>query len=72
MLTRLENKRFVTRDRQHRPHLFHAAMTRNDYMAELMYETLGFAPDREAVLARFVGQVSPKEAAQLRRALGSR
>ena len=41
-------------------------------MAELMHEVLGTAPDRAAVLARFVGQVSPGEAETLRRLLDGR
>ncbi|MCX7521651.1 BlaI/MecI/CopY family transcriptional regulator [Microbacterium sp. STN6] len=69
VLSRLENKGFVTRDRDSRPHLYRAATTRADHMAELMHEVLGTAPDREAVLARFVGQVAPGEAAALRRLL---
>ncbi|HAM25953.1 MAG TPA: transcriptional regulator [Microbacteriaceae bacterium] len=70
VLSRLEAKGFVTRDRESRPHLYRTAMSRASHMAELMHEVLGAAPDREAVLARFVGQVSPSEAAALRRILG--
>jgi hypothetical protein len=40
-------------------------------MAELMHEVLGSAPDRDAVLARFVGQVSASEAEQLRKLLAT-
>lgn len=69
VLSRLENKGFVTRDRETRPHLYRAATSRADHMAELMHEVLGGAPDREAVLARFVGQVGPDEAEALRRML---
>ncbi len=70
VLTRLEGKGFVSRDRGIRPHLFEATTSRANHMAELMHEVLGAAPDREAVLARFVGQVSPAEVASLRRLLG--
>ncbi len=70
VLSRLEAKGFVTRDRAKRPHLFRAAMTRDDYMAELMHEVLGSAPDREAVLARFLGRVSKSETDHLRKLLG--
>ena len=69
VLSRLESKGFVTRERDIRPHLFRATTSRDAYTAELMHEVLGAAPDREAVLARFVGQVSPAEAAALRRML---
>jgi hypothetical protein len=41
-------------------------------MAELMHEILGAAHDRDAVLARFVGQVSAGEASALRRMLEGR
>ncbi|MDQ1582120.1 MAG: hypothetical protein QOF36_174 [Microbacteriaceae bacterium] len=72
VLSRLEAKNFVTRDRDMRPHLFSASTTRAAHMAELMHEVLGAAPDREAVLARFVGQVSPREADALRRILAGK
>ena len=71
VLTRLEAKGFVTRDRERRPHLFRATLTRDDYMAELMHEVLGSSPDREAVLARFIGRASKSEADHLRKLLGS-
>jgi hypothetical protein len=35
-----------------------------------MHEVLGSAPDREAVLARFIGSVTESEAATLRKLLG--
>jgi predicted transcriptional regulator len=69
VLTRLETKGFVTRERDIRPHVFKATTTRANHMAELMHEVLGTAPDRDAVLARFVGQVSSSDAATLRRIL---
>jgi predicted transcriptional regulator len=69
VLSRLEAKGFVTRDRDTRPHLYRSSTSRASHMAELMHEVLGAAPDREAVLARFVGQVSPAEAESLRRIL---
>jgi predicted transcriptional regulator len=72
VLSRLEKKGFVTRDRRIRPHLYRATTTRADHIAELMHEVLGAATDREAVLARFVGQVKPAEAEALRRMLDGR
>lgn len=71
VLSRLEAKGFVTRDRVRRPHLFSASLSRDDYMAELMYEVLGSAPDREAVLARFIGRASQSETDHLRKLLDS-
>ncbi|MCW4384386.1 BlaI/MecI/CopY family transcriptional regulator [Salinibacterium sp. SYSU T00001] len=66
VLSRLEQKDFVRRDRAQRPHLYRAVMSREAHMAELMHEVLGSAPDRKAVLARFVGQVQPSDVAALR------
>ena len=71
VLSRLEAKGFVARSRDARPHRYTAAATREDHMAELMHEVLGGAADRTAVLERFVGQVSPDEAATLRKLLGT-
>jgi predicted transcriptional regulator len=69
VLSRLEGKGFVVRDRESRPHLYRAAMSREDHVAELMHEVLGSASDRDAVLARFVGQVTPHDAERLRKLL---
>jgi predicted transcriptional regulator len=71
VLSRLENKGFVTRERTTRPHLYRAEGSREEHMADLMHEVLGGASDRTAVLERFVGQVSPDEAVILRRLLGA-
>jgi len=69
VLSRLEKKGFVRRERSERPHRYAAVASREDHMAELMHEVLGGADDRAAVLARFIGQVSPEEADALRRLL---
>lgn len=69
VLSRLENKGFITRDRTIRPHHYRSTSGRAAHMAELMHEVLRTAPDREAVLARFVGQVNPGELETLRRML---
>jgi len=71
VLSRLEKKGFVARDRASRPHRYRAAATRETHMADLMHEVLGAASDRTAVLERFVGQVTPEEAATLRKLLGT-
>ncbi|WP_285724143.1 BlaI/MecI/CopY family transcriptional regulator [Psychromicrobium xiongbiense] len=70
VLSRLEKKGLVERERDVRPHRYQAITTREDHTAELMHEVLGSAPDREAVLARFIGTVSADEAATLRKLLG--
>jgi predicted transcriptional regulator len=72
VLSRLENKGFVGRQRKSRPHLYYAAATRENHMAELMHEVLGAATNRDAVLARFVGQVSEQDAQVLRQLLNDR
>ncbi|MBO3665021.1 BlaI/MecI/CopY family transcriptional regulator [Microbacterium stercoris] len=69
VLSRLVKKGFVASDRSARPHRYHAVGSRVDHVAELMHEVLGVAGDRSAVLARFVGGVSPEDAEVLRRLL---
>src|ERR1700712_3989985 len=69
VLSRLEKKGFVSRERASRPHRYLAVASREDHVAELMHEVLGGAADRVAVLERFVGQASPAEAAALRKLL---
>ena len=70
VLSRLEKKGLVARERNTRPHRYQAVTSREDHTAELMHQVLGSAPDREAVLARFLGTVSDGEAATLRKLLG--
>jgi predicted transcriptional regulator len=71
VLSRLENKGFVTRDRDSRPHGYSAVSSRAQHTAELMHEVLGTTSDRTATLARFIGDVSPQEARTLRALLES-
>ena len=71
VLSRLEKKGFVTRDRGSRPHLYRSTTTRTDHTAQLMLEVLGSASDRQAALARFIGAVSRQEAESLRHLLGT-
>jgi predicted transcriptional regulator len=70
VLSRLEKKGLVERERGTRPHRYQAVSSREEHTAELMHEVLGSAPDREAVLARFIGSVSEGEAETLRKLLG--
>jgi predicted transcriptional regulator len=70
VLSRLETKGFVARDRSVRPHVYTAVMSRTAHTAGLMHEVLGQVPDRQAALARFIGDVTPQEAATLRKLLG--
>ena len=71
VLSRLEAKGFVTRDRTVRPHAYTAVMTRAAHTAGLMHEVLGQVPDRQAALVRFIGGVTPQEAETLRQLLGT-
>lgn len=70
VLSRLEKKGLVERERSSRPHRYRSVTSRAEHTAELMLEVLGSAPDREAVLARFIGTVSDGEAETLRKLLG--
>ncbi|MFJ7751180.1 BlaI/MecI/CopY family transcriptional regulator [Arthrobacter sp. NPDC097144] len=70
VLSRLEKKGLVERERNIRPHRYRAITTKAEHTAELMHEVLGSVSDREAVLARFIGSVSISEAETLRRLLG--
>jgi predicted transcriptional regulator len=72
VLSRLEKKGFVARERSSRPHRYVAVASREDHVAELMHEVLGGASDRVAVLERFIGQATPDEAEALRRLLAER
>jgi predicted transcriptional regulator len=72
VLDRLGRKGLVTRERDGRAHRYQAAVRREDYIAELMLDALGQAPDRGATLARFLGGVSDTDTDHLRRALRRR
>jgi len=71
VLSRLEKKGLVRREREIRPHRYRAVTSREEHTVELMHEVLGTAPDREAVLARFIGTVSEQEAETLRKLLAT-
>ena len=45
--------------------------SRAEHTAELMHQVLGTVPDRTAVLARFITEVSPQEAETMRQLLGA-
>jgi predicted transcriptional regulator len=69
VLDRLGRKGLVARERDGRAHRYRAAISRDAYVADLMLEALGQAPDRDAALTRFLGGVSVAEAEHLRRML---
>ena len=70
VLDRLRRKGLVRRERDGRAHRYQASVSREDYVADLMLEALGQAPDRSAALTRFLGGVSPADTDHLRRTLG--
>lgn len=70
VLSRLEAKGFVGTERDSRPRQYRAVADRASHTAELMWEVLGSAEDREATLARFINTVPRSDAATLRRLLG--
>ncbi|MGN6428157.1 MAG: BlaI/MecI/CopY family transcriptional regulator [Leifsonia sp.] len=72
VLSRLEQKGFVERDRDARPHLYTASLSRAGHVAELMREVLASSTDRTEALAYFVGSVDESEAQMLRRLLDAR
>jgi len=69
VLDRLRRKGLVRRERDGRAHLYQASVSREDYVADLMLDALGQAPDRSAALTRFLGGVSPADTDHLRRTL---
>jgi predicted transcriptional regulator len=72
VLDRLRRKHLVQREETARPHTYRAAVSREDYIAEIMLDALGQAPDRDAALTRFLGGVSDTDTAHLRRVLRRR
>jgi predicted transcriptional regulator len=66
VLGRLERKGLVGRERNGRAHRYAAAGTREDHIAALMRDALDGAPDRGAVLARFLGGMPPDDQAAVR------
>ncbi|WP_025155869.1 BlaI/MecI/CopY family transcriptional regulator [Leifsonia aquatica] len=72
VLSRLEQKGMVARDRDARPHLYFASLTRAGHVADLMREVLESSSDRTEALAFFVGSVDESEAQVLRRLLEAR
>ena len=69
VLDRLRRKGLARRERDGRAHRYEAAISREAYVADLMMEALGQAPDRGAALNRFLGSVTATDADHLRRAL---
>jgi predicted transcriptional regulator len=69
VLSRLEGKGLVVRDRSSRAHHYRPTDGRDVHVATLMRQALDTAPDADAALARFADAVTPAEAAALTEAL---
>lgn len=69
VLTRLEAKSLLRKEKAGRAHVYTAVASREDHIAVLMQQALGQAGDREAALQHFARSVTPAEAEALRRAL---
>lgn len=71
VLDRLTRKGVVRRGREGRAYVYEPVGTREQLVADLMHEALDGAGDRSDALVRFVGGVTPDEAAALREALAA-
>jgi predicted transcriptional regulator len=69
-LARLHEKGAVSRERAGRAFAYSPVQDRASTAAARMADLLGTAPDREAVLARFVGELSPEDERLLAELLG--
>ena len=69
VLDNLHRKRWLRRKRDGRAWRYTPALTREAYTAQLMHEALAISDDRAGVLARFVEEIDPADAAALAAAL---
>jgi len=72
VMDNLYRKGWLTRGPEGRTYRYRPVATRQDYNAELMREVLARSGDQAGTLLRFVENVTPEEAAAIRRALRSR
>jgi len=69
VLDNLRRKGMVSRTKDGRAYRYRPRLTREEHTAALMEEVLASSENRQVTLLRFVEQMSPQEAAQLREAL---
>lgn len=69
VLDNLHRKHWLRRQRDGRAWRYAPALTRQAYTAQLMHEALTVSEDRAGVLARFVEEIDPADAAALAAAL---
>jgi predicted transcriptional regulator len=70
VLTRLHEKRLVHRSARGRAFEYGSAVTESELTARRMEEALSTTDDRAGALSGFVGRLSKRDIAMLRRAMG--
>lgn len=71
VVERLRDKGLLTRFRDGRAFRYQAAVTEEQYAADLMTQALNASDDRSKALLHFAGRLDPDEAAALRAALAA-
>jgi predicted transcriptional regulator len=71
VMDNLHRKGFLRREKHGRAYVYEPTKPRSQHAADLMAELLDVSGDRSATLLSFLGQMTPDDAASLRRALGS-
>lgn len=69
VMDNLHRKGWLHRDRDGRAWRYEPGLSRQAYTAQLMHEALAVSEDRAGVLARFVEEIDPDDAAALAAAL---
>jgi predicted transcriptional regulator len=69
VMDNLHRKEWLTRTREGRAWRYEPVLSREAYTARLMHEALAVSDDRAGVLARFVEEIGPADAAALAAAL---
>jgi predicted transcriptional regulator len=69
VLDNLHRKGWLQRSRDGRAWRYEPVLSRQSYTAQLMHEALAVSDDRAGVLARFVEEIDPDDAAALAAAL---
>lgn len=70
ILDRLHDKKLLTRVREGKAYAYTPVVEQADLAAEAMRAALEGSSDRPAVLSKFLGEISPNDAAMLRELLG--
>lgn len=68
----LHRKGHLTREREGKAHRYRTALSHTEHTAGLMRQALSAGDGSEAVLAHFVGEMSPDELARLQAVLARR